>query len=492
MRNKIVFTGIVLLYMLSGCDSFLEYSDKDVVIPETVEQYRQLLIGEGYPENFQGDADYIKLMDDDMEIWVGNKSKDQTSDVAKYKGVFTWQRDLEEEMSKTDGAYPARYKNILGCNLIINDMEKMKGGQEDINLLVAQALVLRAYNYFCLVNWYAKPYNKETVNTDPGVCVWLETKPSLDRLYRKPIAEVYRLINDDMARALELFGKASAPDNKFEVSYEAALILASRIALFQEDWAGVKKYGEELLKLSSKLYDLTAGDIAFGESSFSFISPTKNPEVLFNFGSVSTSYRYIYTISGANVGPFFQVSQFADDALLKLYDMDKDLRVKAFFNVAKYQFEPIKYARTPSQGKGEAWRVAEVYLNLAEAYVLDKQEPNLKRAVELLNELRQNRIQDYTDKQESDYTAASLLEDIRVERRKELCFEETHRWWDLRRQGMPELKHVLISNGGLEETFILEQGDAGYVLEIPRKEREYNTAIQLNNRPERKSVESKM
>ena len=50
----------------------------------------------------------------------------------------------------------------------------------------------------------------------------------------------------------------------------------------------------------------------------------------------------------------------------------------------------------------------------------------------------------------------------------------------------------MISNGGLEETFILEQGDAGYVLEIPRKEREYNTAIQLNNRPERKSVESKM
>ena len=89
-----------------------------------------------------------------------------------------------------------------------------------------------------------------------------------------------------------------------------------------------------------------------------------------------------------------------------------------------------------------------------------------------------------------DYDVTTFLPVIYEERRKELCFEETHRWWDLRRQGMPELKHVLISRGGVEETFMLECGDMGYVLEIPRKEREYNTAMELNRRPERRSVET--
>ena len=175
---------------------------------------------------------------------------------------------------------------------------------------------------------------------------------------------------------------------------------------------------------------------------------------------------------------------------MKLFDMDNDLRMKAFFGEEGYQYEPIKFSRSPSSGTGEAWRVAEVYLNLAEAYVRDENEPDLGRAVELINEIRKNRIVGYQDVRAEDYDVTTFLPVIYEERRKELCFEETHRWWDLRRQGMPELKHVLISRGGVEETFMLERGDMGYVLEIPRKEREYNTAMELNRRPERRSVET--
>ena len=490
MRKIIIFLGVVLSVLFVSCDRCLEHSDKDLIIPETAEQYRQLLIGEGYPHAFQTDVAYMKLMDDDIEIWYGSKDKEQTSDVQAMKGVFTWQRDLEEEMNSMDGAYPARYKNILGCNLIINDRERIEGHEEDVNLLVAQALTLRAYNYFCLVNWYAKPYDKSTADSDPGVCVWLDTKPSMERLYRESVAKVYELIHDDITQALELFKNASVPDNKFEITREAALLLASRVALYQENWVDVKKYGEQVLNVVPSLYDLKGGEITFGETSFSFIDPLKNPEILFNFGDLRTSYKYIYSIKGNTAGPFFQVSRFSDDALLKLFDMDNDLRMKAFFGEEGYQYEPIKFSRSPSSGTGEAWRVAEVYLNLAEAYVRDENEPDLGRAVELINEIRKNRIVGYQDVRAEDYDVTTFLPVIYEERRKELCFEETHRWWDLRRQGMPELKHVLISRGGVEETFMLECGDMGYVLEIPRKEREYNTAMELNRRPERRSVET--
>ena len=47
MRKIIIFLGVVLSVLFVSCDRFLEHSDKDLIIPETAEQYRQLLIGEG-------------------------------------------------------------------------------------------------------------------------------------------------------------------------------------------------------------------------------------------------------------------------------------------------------------------------------------------------------------------------------------------------------------------------------------------------------------
>ena len=44
------------------------------------------------------------------------------------------------------------------------------------------------------------------------------------------------------------------------------------------------------------------------------------------------------------------------------------------------------------------------------------------------------------------------------------------RFWDLRRQGMPELKHKWYSSWDTYETYTLPQGSKNYVLSIPRSE----------------------
>ena len=49
-----------------------------------------------------------------------------------------------------------------------------------------------------------------------------------------------------------------------------------------------------------------------------------------------------------------------------------------------------------------------------------------------------------------------LVSFIRDERRRELCFEN-HRWFDLRRYGMEEIKHTWYDTSGEPIEYILEK-----------------------------------
>ena len=65
---------------------------------------------------------------------------------------------------------------------------------------------------------------------------------------------------------------------------------------------------------------------------------------------------------------------------------------------------------------------------------------------------------------------------MREERRREL-FGEFHRWYDLRRYGMPQIEHHY-----LDEIYILPAGDLRYTLQIPQVELDYNPDMKKNPR----------
>ena len=58
-----------------------------------------------------------------------------------------------------------------------------------------------------------------------------------------------------------------------------------------------------------------------------------------------------------------------------------------------------------------------------------------------------------------------------------------HRWFDLRREGMPRIVHKYRSApNAAEETYVLEQGDKNYTLALPKSETNYNTKIEKYER----------
>ena len=113
--------------------------------------------------------------------------------------------------------------------------------------------------------------------------------------------------------------------------------------------------------------------------------------------------------------------------------------------------------------------------------------------------MRRNRIVGYTD---CSYSGEELVNQIRLERRKELCFEG-HRWFDLRRYSVckkyPYSKKIYrsfsfyTSTYDLDrlETYVLEENDPAYVFAIPKTVLEFDTEpMPDNERPERLPLES--
>ena len=149
------------------------------------------------------------------------------------------------------------------------------------------------------------------------------------------------------------------------------------------------------------------------------------------------------------------------------------------YDVAAYQALPLK-----GQEVREAWRSPEVWLNMAEAYAR-KADGVSQEAIDLLNELRKKKFtsEAYVAKSADDFASKEdLVKFIWEERRRELCFEEAMRFWDLRRQGMPEIRHTLYRTDGSSSTYVLEAGSPNYLLQIPAAETDYNSGIENNPR----------
>ena len=104
-----------------------------------------------------------------------------------------------------------------------------------------------------------------------------------------------------------------------------------------------------------------------------------------------------------------------------------------------------------------------MYLNAAEAAA---QSDKLPQARTRLLELMQKRYtpEVYVTKatEVKSMNKEALIQEILNERTRELAFEG-HRWFDLRRTTRPRIEKVLKG-----ETYILEQDDARYTLQIPR------------------------
>ena len=209
-------------------------------------------------------------------------------------------------------------------------------------------------------------------------------------------------------------------------------------------------------------------------------------EIIFSQGGYTTPQQSAY---------FLKTYFFGCSSVLRDLYIDKDLRKKIFFKESS-SGRAITYSNKigvndvkPVSDWGMI-RLAEVFLNKAEAQALLGNESDAINTLQDLQKMRYSEIPEFAG------SGLELIEFIRTERRLELCFEG-HRWFDLRRYSVcpkypstQEIIHVVHEYTTREvptEIYKLAAynvDNRGWVLPIPGYTITFNGVIMIQNERE--------
>lgn len=498
--RKIIY--ILFAFLAIGCNYLEDYS-QDLVIAKNVKDLDEILLGSAYlrygsPNNLSG-GDYgwwIHLLDDDVNGVIAASAYDIPELLkSTYYGYFAWQWEVGRTYDKTslnsdDGLWNTLYNRINIANIILEEIKNIDINSEqdklDAERIKGEAYFLRAQFYLFLVNIYGDAYAPETAKSKLGVPLklteYVEHDPDKNvQFKRTSVYEVYEQIVSDLKDAISCFEKGSKAKSVYHSSFEAATLLLSRVYLYMQNWESARDEALKFLAVSKALTSYIGMDSVV-------VVTAQSSEVVFTQGA--QNLKHGITGRGGN----FCVS----NDLYSLYD-ENDARKKLYFSETQDSVGlGFKYDTSdePSYvGDIFMLRSSEGYLNAAEAYAMLDDATN---ASKYLNDLRKMRIKDY---QEKTYSIADIIEEVRKERRKELCFEG-HRWFDLRRYAVcvkaPDQKvieHVFpiydTDNRNLfknAEVYQLEKGDKAYTFALPKSVMEFDSGLENNPREIRELV----
>ncbi|MDQ0106761.1 hypothetical protein J2T02_001872 [Chitinophaga terrae (ex Kim and Jung 2007)] len=460
--KSLLISGFAGLLTLSSCSKFLEEKSQSEVIPKTAIDYRELLMGSGYMNVYQEPNSFIYFMDDDVDFFI-ERADGQDSPVGQYDAkvdfpYYTWQprqadrNGVGDLISEDPGstAYAQYYKWIMGCNAVLDNIDKAIGTDAEKNRVKGEALAVRAYYYFILANMYGEPYN----HNPQSLCVPLKLNSSIteSQMKQNTVAEVYAQVVADLNEAAGLMDPLPIARKDFHINQPAIHMLLSRVYLYMEKYNDVVSETNKAFAQGAMLADLTAMPYANWLTY-------NNPEVEWLFGGNTQGDQSTYIPAAAFRATF-------DPA---------DVRITQGIQVQSNNNVPL-VTKLPTGGQlGQTIRTPEAILNRAEANV---QLGKLSDALKDLNDLRRTRIPGYTDVSISD--KAALLLAVREERRKEFCFEG-FRWFDLRRYGMPAITHRYQEDlGGPILQFKLAEKDPAYTLPFPSSLLQRNPELKQN------------
>lgn len=485
MKQLLIYS--LLLLGISSCRKFLEEQSQTDFTPQTVSDYQELLFGEGYPRNGDILLSQLILMDDDLQAY---NYGDQTASINPNKPAFTWQRDyIDDCRSKGSlnaeqfNSWQSYYELILGCNTALQYSNIAKGTVKERNKLKGEAFTLRAYYHFMLVNLYAKPYNDAGSPPEKNIGIPLKIDANLADNYpvRNTVKEVYQQIVSDLDSAFYYLDADKVSSKGYRVGHVAAHFLASRVYLYMENWDQVIRHSDYVLQYHPQLKNLE-GWGEFQEGRF-IMDAKNNIELIFSFGDLRESFP-----DGKPAG--YDVS--AD--LARTFE-STDLRNIVYFKITPdwlLAFIPMEYSSLKfgingtdisNPYAGIHWRSAEMYLNRAEARLRKYQKGDQTAGAAGLHDLNTLRRHRFNHADFVEWTlepADEMLKKCREERRRELFQEEGHRWFDLRRYGMPAIRHIFAENATTRSVYELSAGDPQYTLPIPNEILGRNPALTQN------------
>jgi starch-binding outer membrane protein, SusD/RagB family len=473
---KILISSVLFLSFIS-CKKVIDIKETDLIAGDlalkTVSSNEQGLIGA-----------YGRLSID-MDILLNSTFSDEVKKGEFYNAATTheWQYSSTDITIRDNfTATTDLYVIIDRVNRVIRALPKAdstKSGDEALRKKVkGEAMFIRAFCHFELFRYYCGNYDPN------GLAMPYLQTPSVDPT--TPYARINMGPYFDKLKADLDTAKGLVPDNLTDINRATKLAvsgLQARVALYMKNWPGAITYSTEYINgipLSPRAtFAGLWSDANNNELAFKLKKSTGN-----RLGSL---FRGTSTTSGGKtlIGT---ITWLPSDKLWNSYDQTNDVRFGAYL-----KDEPIltaasraskiisKYAGTAYTTSGEniadakIFRTGEMYLIRAEARAESGIFTGPNSAESDINDLRTARISNYVNVTFASKTEA--IDAIMLERFKELPFEG-HRFWDLKRRGLPVAR--LASDAPTAAATTLPANNFRFLLPIPDAEMKANKLMTQN------------
>jgi hypothetical protein len=328
-----------------------------------------------------------------------------------------------------------------------------------------------------LVNLFARHYNRQTADNDPGIPYVLEPEKEFIKTYtRNTVEEVYDFIEEDIEEGLKYVDESYyANSGKYHFSRNAALAFASRFYLFKADLEKCIEVSSEMLGDNPQSFIKDIGALLSASANpLDFISASASPNERSNLLLVRQITNY-----HVNVGywpepdlasALFQNNPWGAD------DIRIDNRYPIFVRgenwaFGKFEFLFERSSLTSNVGFNytiqSVFRGEEVLLNRAEAYALGNQLTEAMTDLQTFINMRYDGNRIITQALLRSYYGSNdnrnnIVNFVLDEKRKEFLHEGL-RWFDIKRYNIPVVHEI----GGVSDKE-LEADDKRKVLQIPQ------------------------
>lgn len=445
MRSFILVVFSILSFVVLSCEDYLDVVPKGEVIPRTIADYELMF-------NSVSMTDLapviISRATDDIYISSG------TEETGTEANTYFWKKYIDEDTDANPQVWQEGYTTLYYSNVIINNiMDAEEGSQAEKQMLMGQALTIRALNYFYLLTTFANAYDPDLNPDDMGVPLVSSINVTDATPPRSTLKECFDLIIRDLVQALEWLPEAHK--DRWRVTRYGAAGVLSRIYLYMGDYEKADEYAQIALQSDqeNKIAD------------YNTMTPDSLPVTAQNSEKIWVDY--------GNVPGLY--TDYSQD--LRSYFDDEDGRIRLLTGVGD---DSITYRSANIRNTGIGY--PEMYLNRAEFLVRDGQ---IEEGMEIINRIRDHRLpEDHENRHLEADNREDALRLVLEERRRELAFTGT-RWMDMKRldrEGMMPAVHRYMNNDSTRTVIAtLEPGSDQYTFEIPIKVITFNPDIVPNH-----------
>ncbi len=465
MKNNVL--KILLLFTISlcfiSCEEFLEVETPDYKLDSKAvfsdDQTAQSALNGLFNQLFNtsyanGGSQSVSFL---AALSADNfKLTSTTQDIIEFH-----QNQISPENNYNLTLWSGGYNIIYQTNALLNGIENNNSLSQGLkDKIEGSSKFIRGLTYFYLVKLYGDVPLILSTNYEENALTERNSKDKIIVQILSDLEDAELLLEEEYPN-----GNRTRPNN-FTIQ-----ALLAKVHLYLEDWDDAEFYSSRVIEATSYYEILNDLDEVFLANS---------KEAIWQISPIGWGNNFTHTRDGnlLTKTPTSNNPVVLSENFLEVFNDSIDHRyqnwISPFFTETDTLYFPNKYKIQYDASGGEiaeysmVMRLAEQHLIRAEARA---RLGNLIGSIQDINEIKTRAGLSQIDEFQNELTKEKLLEEILLERRRELFTEWGHRWFDLQRYGRSEI---------LQNKENSNWTSTSNLLPIPSEEREKNPNLSQN------------